>query len=254
MVSVAAAFLLSVVAARATGETNVTPIGAMGKITQLLFGVLLPGNAAANLMTATVTAGAASHSADLLMEVKTGYLLGGAPRKQFWAQLLGVLAGAIVCVPVYFVVARPEKIGKELAAPAAIAWASVAKLLKDGAGNLPKLALPAIGVAAAVGVVLAVFDELAARATARATAAGAKEGPGWTAFVPSATGLGIAMVIDFHDSFAMFVGAAIAWWLKARHPAANERYTVSVASGLVAGEGLMGIVVIVLRDVLGWLK
>lgn len=254
VVSVAAAFLLSVVAARATGETNVTPIGAMGKITQLLFGVLLPGNAAANLMTATVTAGAASHSADLLMEVKTGYLLGGAPRKQFWAQMLGVLAGAVVCVPVYFVVARPEKIGKELAAPAAIAWASVAKLLKDGAGNLPKLALPAIAVAAALGVVLAILDELAARATARATAAGEKEGPAWTAFVPSATGLGIAMVIDFHDSFAMFVGAAIAWWLARRHAVANERYTVSVASGFVAGEGLMGIVVIVLRDVLGWLK
>ncbi len=65
IVSVAAAFLLSVVAARATGETGVTPIGAMGKITQLLFGGLVPGNAAANLMTATVTAGAASHSADL---------------------------------------------------------------------------------------------------------------------------------------------------------------------------------------------
>ncbi len=51
MISVLAAFLLSVVAARATGETDVTPIGAMGKITQLLFGVLVPGNAAANLMT-----------------------------------------------------------------------------------------------------------------------------------------------------------------------------------------------------------
>ncbi len=254
VVSVGAAFVLSVVAARATGETNVTPIGAMGKITQLLFGVLLPGNAAANLMTATVTAGAASHSADLLMEVKTGYLLGGAPRKQFWAQMLGVLAGAAVCVPVYFLVARPEKIGKELAAPAAVAWASVAKLLKDGPSNLPKLALPAIAVAAVIGVLLATFDELAARATARAKAAGAEEGPSWTLLVPSATGLGIAMVIDFNDSFAMFLGALFAWWLKRRDEPLSERYTVSVASGFVAGEGLMGIVVIFLRDVLHVLK
>ena len=35
-------FVLSIVAARATGETDVTPIGAMGKITQLTYGVIAP--------------------------------------------------------------------------------------------------------------------------------------------------------------------------------------------------------------------
>ncbi len=110
-------FVLSLVACRATGETDVTPIGAMGKIAQLLFGVLVPGNAAANLMTATVTAGAASHSADLLTEVKTGYLLGGAPRRQFWAQILGVVSGGFACVLAYSFIARPERLGNELAAP-----------------------------------------------------------------------------------------------------------------------------------------
>lgn len=254
-VSVLAAFLLSVVAARATGETGVTPIGAMGKITQLLFGVLVPGNAAANLMTATVTAGAASHSADLLMEVKTGYLLGGSPRKQFWAQILGVFAGAAVCVPVYFLIAKPEKLGKELAAPAAVAWASVAKLLKDGAQNLPKLALAAIVVGIAIGALIAVVDEIAARQHMKrvADAVEAGEEPpkprAWTRLVPSATGLGIALVIDFNDSFAMFAGALVAWLLFTRRKDLADRYTVSVASGAVAGEGLMGIVVIFLRDV-----
>lgn len=258
VVSVAAAFLLSVVAARATGETGVTPIGAMGKITQLLFGVLVPGNAAANLMTATVTAGAASHSADLLMEVKTGYLLGGSPRKQFWAQLLGVFAGAMVCVPVYFLIAKPEKLGKELAAPAAVAWASVAKLLKDGAKNLPNLALAGIVVGLAIGVLLAVLEEIGARQHGRQLErfhATKQDGdkppapPAWTAFIPSATGLGIAMVIDFNDSFAMFVGALAAWVLLKKRKDLADRFTVSVASGMVAGEGLMGIVVIFLRDV-----
>ncbi|MBI2391458.1 MAG: OPT/YSL family transporter [Deltaproteobacteria bacterium] len=262
-VSVAAAFLLSVVAARATGETGVTPIGAMGKITQLLFGVLVPGNAAANLMTATVTAGAASHSADLLMEVKTGYLLGGSPRKQFWAQMLGVLAGAAVCVPVYFLVAKPEKLGNELAAPAAVAWASVAKLLKDGAKNLPTLALAGIVVGASIGVLIAVLEEIGARQHAREVArfqadarlpdrdpdAKPPPKPAWTTFVPSATGLGIALVIDFNDSFAMFLGALAAWSLLKKRKELADRYTVSVASGVIAGEGLMGIVVIFLRDV-----
>lgn len=239
VVSVAMAFVLSVVAARATGETNITPIGAMGKITQLIFGVLVPGNAAANLMTATVTAGAAAHSADLLTEVKTGYLLGGAPRKQFWAQLLGVFAGAFACVPIYFLLAKPEALGNELAAPAAAAWASVAKLLKDGPGNLPVFAVRAIAAGAAIGAVLAVCDEFA---PAR-----------WKSYVPSATGLGIALVIDGNDSLAMFTGALAAWILDHTRKDLADRYRVTIASGAVAGEGLMGIAVIVLRDVLHWL-
>jgi hypothetical protein len=55
--------LLSIVAARATGETDVTPIGAMGKITQLVYGYVAPSNMTTNLMTASITAAAASHSA-----------------------------------------------------------------------------------------------------------------------------------------------------------------------------------------------
>ncbi len=239
VLSVVMAFLLSVVAARATGETDVTPIGAMGKITQLTFGVLVPGNAAANLMTATVTAGAAAHSADLLTEVKTGYLLGGAPRRQFWAQILGVVAGGFACVLAYSFIARPERLGNELAAPAAVAWASVAKLLKDGPQNLPQYALHGIVVGAVLGAILAVVDEYVPPRIKR--------------WLPSATGLGIALVIDLNDSLAMLVGALAAWALHRYRADLAERYTVSVSSGMVAGEGLMGIGVIVLRDVLHWL-
>lgn len=235
LLSIALAFVLSVVAARATGETNITPISAMGKITQLTFGVLIPGNATANLMTATVTAGAAAHSADLLTEVKTGYLLGAAPRKQFFAQLIGVLVGGFACVPIYLLLAKPERLGADLAAPAAVAWASVAKLLKDGPSNLPLFAMTAIVTGALIGVLLAVLDELLPTRYAR--------------FVPNATGLGIALVIDANDSIAVFIGAFAAYLFARFYPAVSKRFTVSAASGIVAGEGLMGVVIIALRDV-----
>src|SRR5690606_28587910 len=83
-------FGLALVACRVTGETDTTPIGAMGKIMQLTFGVLHPaskaGSAVAamnvNLMAANITAGAAGSSADLLTDLKSGYLLGANPRKQ----------------------------------------------------------------------------------------------------------------------------------------------------------------------------
>jgi len=234
VLSVLLAFLLSIVAARATGETNITPISALGKITQLTFGVFLPGNVSANLMTATVTAGAAAHSADLLTEVKTGYLLGGAPRKQFWAQLFGVLAGSLACVPIYFLLARPERLGKELAAPSAVAWAAVAKLLKDGVSNLPQLALTAAITGAVAGALISASEELVPEE--------------WKPWMPSATGIGIAFVIDGNDSIAMFTGAMIATLARRASPDL-ERHRVPTSSGIIAGEGLMGIFVIMLRDV-----
>jgi OPT family oligopeptide transporter len=240
VISIVAAFALAIVAARATGETGVTPVGAMGKITQLLFGVLVPGDVSANLMTATVTAGAGSHSADLLTEVKAGYLLGGSPRKQFLAQLLGVVAGAAVCVPVYAWVAKPEKLGNELPAPSAMAWASVARLLKDGVGNLPRHALSAVVIALVVGGVLVTLEELAPKH--------------WKALVPNATALGIAMVIDANDSIAMATGAGLAWLVARGRPASTAQTIVAAASGAIAGEGVMGIVVILLRDVAHWIK
>ena len=57
-------------------------------------------------MTAMITAGAASSSADLLTDLKAGYLLGASPRWQTIAQLFGVVAGVLVCVPIYSIIVR----------------------------------------------------------------------------------------------------------------------------------------------------
>ncbi len=153
-----------------------------------------------------------------------------------------------MCVPVYFLIAKPEKLGNELAAPAAVAWASVAKLLKDGAKNLPEFALHGIVIGVLAGIVLAVLEEIASRQHARSVQAfelekangrvasdeKAPPPPRWATFIPSATGLGIAFVIDFNDCFAMFVGAIAAWYLLRKHKETADRYTVSVASGIIA--------------------
>ncbi|MCA9096436.1 MAG: OPT/YSL family transporter, partial [Planctomycetaceae bacterium] len=144
ILAVLVTFILSVVAARATGETDITPIGAMGKITQLLYGVIAPSRITTNLMTASITSGAASHAADLLTDLKTGYLLGGNPRKQTISQLFGVLAGTVFCVPIYLLVVKKDKIGSaEMPFPSAKVWESVARLMNEGVQNLPQGALQA---------------------------------------------------------------------------------------------------------------
>ena len=60
-------------------------------------------------------------------------------------------------------------------------------------------------------------------------------------WIPSATGLGIAGVIPAFNSISMFLGAFAAWiWLKT-HRKSAEDYTISGASGLIAGESLTGV-------------
>ena len=239
LLAVVVTFLLSIVAARATGETDITPIGAMGKITQLLYGVVAPSNITTNLMTACITSGAASHAADLLTDLKSGYLLGGNPRKQTISQLFGVVAGTLVSVPAYIFVVQgdPGRLGSaELPAPAAKVWEGVARLLAQGLHALPKGALAAIVVGAVLGVLLTLLEEFAPRK--------------WKPWIPSTTGLGIAGVIPAFNSIAMFVGALVAWLVAKRAPQAAETYTVPVSSGLIAGESLMGVGIILTLEIL----
>jgi uncharacterized oligopeptide transporter (OPT) family protein len=239
IIAVLVTFLLSIVAARATGETDITPIGAMGKITQLLYGVLAPSNITTNLMTASITSGAASHAADLLTDLKSGYLLGGNPRKQTISQFFGVLAGTVVSVPAYcFVVQRhPERLGSEsLPAPAAKVWAGVAELLAKGIDALPAGAKEAIVAGAALGIALTLLEEFGPRR--------------WRPWLPSTTGLGIAGVIPAFNSIAMFTGALIAWLVSRAAPRVGETYTVPVSSGLIAGESLMGVAIILAIELL----
>ncbi len=221
-------FVLSIVAARATGETDITPISALGKITQLTYGVIAPSNMTTNLMTASITAGSSAHVADLLTDLKCGYLLGGNPRKQTISQLLGVVAGTLFCVPAYMLlVPDPARIGENFPAPAARVWASVAEMLAKGLDALPAGALWAMLVGAGIGVVLTLTEEWAPRKYRR--------------FIPSATGLGIAGIIPAFNSVSMFLGAFAAWLLAKRQTALAEAYTIPVSSGLIAGESLMAV-------------
>jgi hypothetical protein len=136
LLAVALSVLLSIVACRATGETSVTPTGPLGKIAQFMFGGIAQGSIQTNLMASSITAGAAMHSADLLTDLKGGYMLGSRPKYQFIAQFFGLVAGAIFCIPVYKMVATPARLGTvDCPAPAAMTWKAVAELLKNGVGQ-----------------------------------------------------------------------------------------------------------------------
>jgi hypothetical protein len=64
VMAVAMTFVLALVACRATGETDITPIGAMGKVKQLTYGTIMPQSVTANILTANITSNAAAGSSD----------------------------------------------------------------------------------------------------------------------------------------------------------------------------------------------
>ena len=160
-VAVLLTFFLALVACRVTGETDTTPIGAMGKVTQLIFGVLSPGNTNINLMSANITAGAATSSADLLTDLKSGYLLGANPRRQFLAQFAGIFAGTIVTVLCFRVmVPNAAALGTgRFPAPAAQTWKAVAEVLSNGIGSLGYIKAWSMAVGGLVGILLPVVGE-----------------------------------------------------------------------------------------------
>ncbi|HEY6572847.1 MAG TPA: OPT family oligopeptide transporter, partial [Candidatus Eisenbacteria bacterium] len=226
-------FFLVVVAGRATGETDITPTGPISKITQLTFGAIKPGDVTTNLMTANITAGAVSHAGDLLTDLKSGYLLGAKPRQQFIAQFFGVLAGGLVVVPVFFLlIPNASVLGTEQwPAPAAQVWRGVAELLSKGVGSLHPTARIGLLVGSIVGIILPLLE---------------LRFPRQKKYIPAATGLGIAFTINGFNSIMMFLGALAVLWLSKNKPTIHEEYTVPVASGIIAGESLMGVVIALL--------
>ncbi|HEY9765105.1 MAG TPA: OPT family oligopeptide transporter [Chroococcales cyanobacterium] len=234
ILAVVMTFFLALVACRATGETDTTPIGAMGKITQLTYGMLAPGNMVTNLMTAGVTAGAAGSSADLLTNLKCGYLLGANPRKQFLAQFFGVFAGTLISVPAFFLLVPTVKVlgSDQFPAPSAQIWAGVAKMLSNGFSSLHPMAQAGLFIGLFIGAIIPLLDKYLPK----------KVKP----FIPSAMGLGLAMVIPAWNCISMFIGALIALIIAKKKPAIDEAYTVPVASGLIAGESLMGVAIALL--------
>lgn len=226
--AVVISFGLALVACRVCGETDTTPVGAMGKITQLTFGAVRPGDMNVNLMGACITAGAADSSSDLLIDLKSGYLLGANPRKQFLAQFAGIFAGTLVSVLTFNLVVRDASMlgSDQFPAPAAQAWSAVAIALGEGLSQLEGVKVWAIIIGGAVGVLLPVLERLF---------------PKHRNYIPSAAGLGLAWTFHWYYSALFFTGAVIGYIIERKYPKWSEDFTFPVASGVIAGESLMGV-------------
>jgi uncharacterized oligopeptide transporter (OPT) family protein len=240
LIAVALSFVVSLVCCRATGETDTTPMGAMGKLTQLLYAALpgAKGIASINLMAAGVTATAGSAAADLLTDLKSGYILGANPRKQFIAQFVGLFFGTVAIVPAWYAMVPNKAALEAFNPPVTYMWKAVADLLTQGLHMLPATAIWAIVIGALVGVALPVAGKLFPKAEP---------------YLPSAMGLGLSWVMVFQNSLSFAIGAVLVAMWNRLNKKGTALYYVPVASGLIAGESLVAALIAIACTVVGLL-
>lgn len=240
VIAIPMVFVFTLIAVNATGLTSITPTGALGKLTQLTYSVLAPGNIQTNIMTAGITGEVASSAANLLMDIKPGYMLGGKPRHQALGHTLGIIAGALVAVPVFYAILNNDLnvlMSDKLPMPAAQIWKAVAIVLTKGLSFLHPSAQLAIGVGAAIGLIIEILNQ---RSKGN--------------FPVSGVGLGLAFVLKFSDSLSMAMGALI-FWLAAKYftdkKSAGYRAFVdnqeTVCAGAIAGGSIIGLILILLE-------
>jgi uncharacterized oligopeptide transporter (OPT) family protein len=221
------ALILAVVSSRATGETDLAPVGQVGTLTQIVFSGFGP---ILSILAGAVSMGTSTQAAQTLWAFKAGQRVGGSPRAQLMAQLLGALVGGIVVVPVYLVIVKAYGIGTEsLPAPSAISWRATAEAVRGGFSSLPAHA----AMAGAIGLGLGVALSLAARRP-------------WGSVLPSPAAMGIAMVMPASLSLAALAGAVLAALARRARPSLDQESLTSLAAGGIAGESVMGVIIAIL--------
>ena len=234
-------FVLAIICTNSMALTSWTPTGALSKITQFSMGAIDRVNPASNLIPAAMTAEIAANAANLLSDIKPGYMLGAKPRQQAMGHVIGILAGSLFCVPLFFLLFLPPDangvrsastiISDNFAFPAALQWKGVAELIAKGVSSLPHSAIVSMVVAA----VAAVFIEVMKIITKGR-------------FPLSAVSIGLGVVLPPEASFAMWIGALVFWIMGRRYKEPGTRghqYWVEgfepICAGLISGAALVGI-------------
>ena len=232
-IAIMVSLLLANVAVRCMGETDINPVGGVGKVTQLIFGTLSQ-SISTNLLSAGITGAGASQAADMMNDLKTGHMVGASPKKQFIAQLFGIFAGILTAVPMYWLFDQAWDIGGEdspLGAPAAHSWKAVAQVVTQGLDALPPMSKTACLIAVIAGSSFALLRKFAKSISD---------------FIPSGIAMGIAFMVPGYYSITMFCGAMLFLVWRRYNKVSADRLVFVVASGILVGEGVGGIVKAVL--------
>src|SRR3954469_6920389 len=189
------------------------------------------------LFTTAVVFNVAAIANNNLQDLKTGQLVSATPWKQQVALIIGVLAGAVVIPPVLdlvnhaygFAGAPGVDPNRALAAPQAGLISSLAQGVI--AGNID-WSLIRIGVA--IGIAIIILNELLTRTT------------NGMSVPPLAVGLGIYLLTQ--STLMIVVGTVVGYIFdrradRSRNPEGAKQLGILLASGLIVGESLIGVII-----------
>jgi putative OPT family oligopeptide transporter len=221
----------------------------IGAALLLVFGVkpYVPPEAGKSLMafalfTTAVIFSVAAIANNNLQDLKTGQLVDATPWKQQVALVIGVIAGAFVIPPVldlvnhaYGFVGAPgaESRPSPLPAPQAGLISSLAKGVISG-----EIDWSLIRTGGLIGICIILLDEVFARTTRHIRVP------------PLAVGLGI--YLPTQSTLMIVVGSIVGWFYdrcsdRSTRPEVRKQLGVLLASGLIVGEGLIGVVISAIR-------
>ncbi|PRP76763.1 hypothetical protein PROFUN_14888 [Planoprotostelium fungivorum] len=235
LLAVFMALLVSVLAVRALGETDLNPVSGVGKVSQIFFALVSPGQIVPNIVAGAIAEAGAQQAGDLMQDLKTGHLLGASPRAQFIGQMVGSFFSVIFAVAAYELYSRNYQIpGPEFPVPTAGIWLDMARVLNGG--HLATNVLPFCVVFGVLGGILPLF-ELFPFVPER-----------YTKFLPSGIAFAIGMYVTPNWTIPRVVGALIEYFWRRRSSSSHGKYMIILASGFVLGEGVTSIITAILKS------
>ena len=234
-------FVLTIICTNSMALTSWTPTGALSKITQFTMGAIDRVNPASNLIPAGMTSEISANAANLLSDIKPGYMLGGKPRHQAIGHVIGIIAGVLAAVPLFYLLFLPPDanglrstatiVSEQFSMPAAMQWKGVAELIAKGVSSLSNSAIVSMIVAAVAAAAIEI---------ARIITKGR--------FPLSAVSIGLGVVLPPAATFMMWLGALLFWWMGRRNKAPGTKghdFWVDgcepICAGLISGAALVGI-------------
>lgn len=242
-------FLFSCIATQSAASADIAPSSYCGKASQLVFGgVTSPSHYSLhdkqliNLVGGIVATGAAAQSTDMVSDLRTGYLLGASHRAQFFGQAVGSFVAVWLSVGLFllFTSAYPCILDASIdecsfSTPALGAWVAVAQAITLSSLPIPPVSgylAIAFGVLA-ISVVYARYKLIPER---------------WKEYVPNLSVFGLAfMVPTTQYAIAMAAGATVSWIWSRRYKASFAQNGYAVPAGLIAGEGIGGLIAALLE-------
>jgi len=212
-------WMSGVILSEAIGRTNWSPLSGMTLIGVTLLIFVTSGLSKTDAIVAAIMVGAATSVAmaqatDLMLDLKTGYLVGAMPRRQQMGQFIGAWLGPIIIIILLFVLQNSFGLGSEkLPAPQGQALASTIQGILGGDVPMQKYL-----AGAAMGALLSVFQG----------------------------GLGITVGLGFYLPFNIVLTYAIGTLLRVlsdrfRGADWSEEQGIPVAAGFIVGEALVGV-------------